>query len=159
MHQLHQSRRKDEKCHSFKTLLCVTSLCPSSFPSVAKPSTRQNSDWISARPQPSSYTYPLHHSSIKTLSYRHVCTILCPKSQTQKIRCQSNSSPCTAAEPSKREVSLQPHQPMFLCKQHLYTSLFFFLFVSPSLTAIKGKRWQQDNCWELLLLYVHKTPL
>lgn len=28
MHELHQSRRKDEKCHSFKTLLCVPPLSP-----------------------------------------------------------------------------------------------------------------------------------
>lgn len=132
MHELHQSRRKDEKCHSFKTLLCVTSLCPSSFPSVAKPGTGVGRDRMvtGSVPDPSPAPTLTHCITAlsKNLSYRQVCTILCPKSQTQKIRCQSNSSPCTAAEPSKREVSLQPHQPTFLCKQHLYTSLFFLFF-------------------------------
>lgn len=99
------------------------------FPLCGKPQhwggQRQNSDWISAKSQPSSYTYPLHHSSRKTLSSNQACKILSPKSPTQQIRCpvKLNSSLCTAAaEPSKAEVSAAtpaqvpvPAAPVHIC--------------------------------------------
>lgn len=134
-----------------------TSLCPSS---CGKPSTRVGRDRTVTGPvpNPSSCTYPLHHSSVKTLSYSQACKILWPKSPTQQIRCPVKFLSLQPSPANKK--CLCDHTSPRSCASSTCTHLLFFLLSSsPSLTAIKGKRWQQDNCWEFLLFYVHKTPL
>lgn len=125
MHELHQARRKDEKCHSFKTLLAALLflLCGKAQHWGGQ---RQNSAWIRARSQPSSYTYPLHHSSRKSLSYSQACKILCPNSPTQQIRCpvKLNSSLCTAA----KQKCLCSHPSPGSCASSTCTHLLFFFF-------------------------------
>lgn len=130
MHELHQPRRNEEKCHSFKTLL------PLLFLLCGKPQhgggQRQSGDWISASSQPSSYTYPLHHSSIKTLRYSQVCNISCPKSPTQQIRCpvQFLSLHCSSRAQQTRSVSATTpaHAPVQAAPVHI---CFFFFFAFP----------------------------
>lgn len=68
-----------------------------------------------------------------------------------------NSSLCRAQQRRSVSAATPAHVPVQAAPVHI--CLFFFFLSSPSLTAIKGKRWQQDNCWEFLLLYVHRTPL
>lgn len=81
--------------------------------------------WISAKSQPSSCTYPLHHSSAKTLTYRQACKMLWPKSLTQQIRCPLKF--LSLQSPAK-EKCLCSHTSPRSCASSTCTHLLIFLF-------------------------------
>lgn len=159
MHELHQPRRNDEKCHSFKTLLSVSPLSPLwQTPALGWAETER---WLDQCQPPAQLLHlPIASQLCKNPPLQSSLQYIVSKKPHSADE-MSSLIPLSALlqQGPANEKCLCNHT--FLCKQHLYTSAFFFFLLSPSpsLTAIRGKRWQQDNCWEFLLLYVHKTPL
>lgn len=100
-----------------------TSLCPSS---CGKPSTRVGRDRTVTGPvpNPSSCTYPLHHSSVKTLSYSQACKIFWPKSPTQQIRCPVKFLSLQPSPANKK--CLCNHTSPRSCASSTCTHLLFF---------------------------------
>lgn len=130
MHELHQPRRNEEKCHSFKTLL------PLLFLLCGKPQhgggQRQSGDWISASSQPSSYTYPLHHSSIKNPPLQSSLQYIVSKKPHSADQ-MSSSIPLSALQQQSpaNEKCLCNHTSPRSCASSTCTHLLFFSFALP----------------------------
>lgn len=136
--------------------------CPSSSSSVANPSTGVGRDRAVTGPVPDPSPAPTLTHCITALEKPSVtvkparyCVQKAPLSRSD-VQLNLNSSLCTSA----KQKCLCSHSSPGSCASSTCTHLLFSFFSSsPSLTAFKGKRWQQDNCWEFLLLYRHKPPL
>lgn len=119
---------------------------------------RWDANRMGAKALTSSYTYLLHTSPRKNLSYSQACNVLHPKSPTQQIKF-SVKFVLSELQWKERAQQTKSVSPTVLVHTAFVIICSFFTFSLPFPTAIEEKSRQQEKCWELLLLYVHETAI